>query len=1007
MSGLDIDTRTDIYSLGVLLYELLTGVTPFDKETLAKAALDEIRRMIRETEPPKPSTRLTQLAKKLTRRGEAPHATPADRREVRGDLDWIVMKALEKDRRRRYETANDLAEDIQRHLEHEPVLASPPSAAYRTRKFVRRHRVGVVVGAVVTLALVAGLSLALVGLQRAFRAETAARRDRDKSRQVARFLEDMLVAVGPAAARGRDTGVLREILDGTASRVGNELKDQPEVAAELQNTIAEVYRQLREFDKADATFLQALSARRRVLGPEHPAVAASLDGLARLYEARKVGWPAERLHREALLIRRKTLGNEHPDTIASLAGVARACYLEDKIKECERVHREVLALQRKVLGESHPDVATTIDDLAFAFVNQGQIAEAERLEREALARRRKLFTNDHPDLAYSIRRMGLILQVNGKLAEAEALHREVLEMRKRLFGKEAPWVYSVLGSLEKVLRAQGKLAEADARLSERRELRGKALGIRDQAQELLQEEKVAEAVTLYREAAERGDRVAQVDLAEMYDEGHYVAKDPTEAARRYRQAADQGDSDAKLRLARMYALGQGVAKDEAEAMRWYQKAAEALDADLLAWKYAAVLGPELRDGRGAVLLAQKAVAATGRRGAMQLDALAAAYAEAGQFTNAVNAEKEALALVQDEALRKEFASRLRLYESGLPYHDEKMLACRTRFLLSQGKFAEAEASARECLALWEKTFPDDPGASVARSDLGLALLAQDKYAEAEVAFREGMATSKKLFGSKRSNTARVRNRLADALQLQGKRAEIVKLYEEAAAEGADDAWNDLAWILATAVNPTARDGVRAVAIAEKAVAASQRKNAATLDTLAAAYAEAGQFTNAVNVQKEAIGLLQGDRWKKEMASHLRLYESGLPYRDPDLLVTRTSLLLDEGKFAEAEPLARECLTLRQILIPDDWRTFNTRTVLGGSLLGQNKYTEAEPLLVSGYEGMEQRAGKIPAIGKPRLKEALQRLVQLYEETGRPGRAAAWKQKLAEFEKLAAENKAAQ
>jgi hypothetical protein len=178
MSNEDIDARADIYGLGVLLYELLTGVTPFDKETLSTASLDEIQRMIQETEPPKPSTRLMELA-----RNQKSEVGSQNWKGVRGDLDWIVMKALEKDRQRRYATANELAEDIQRHLVHEPVLAGPPSAGYRTRKFVRRHRVGVAVVTTVTVALVAGLSLALVGLHRALRAETVARRERDRAVQ--------------------------------------------------------------------------------------------------------------------------------------------------------------------------------------------------------------------------------------------------------------------------------------------------------------------------------------------------------------------------------------------------------------------------------------------------------------------------------------------------------------------------------------------------------------------------------------------------------------------------------------------------------------------------------------------------------------------------------------------------------------------------------------------------------------------------------------------------------
>jgi tetratricopeptide (TPR) repeat protein len=205
--------------------------------------------------------------------------------------------------------------------------------------------------------------------------------------------------------------------------------------------------------------------------------------------------------------------------------------------------------------------------------------------------------------------------------------------------------------------------------------------------------------------------------------------------------------------------------------------------------------------------------------------------------------------------------------------------------------------------------------------------------------------------------------------------------------------NSVSWDLVTTEKPTTWGATVAVKLATRAVLATNRKDAGCLDTLAAAYAAAGQFTNAVNAEQEGIALLQSEGDKQDYGSRLKLYQSNTPYVDHNALAARVMTLLVEGKFAEAEPLARECLALREIMIPDDWRTFNARSMLGGSLLGQKKYAEAEPLLLSGYQGLKQREDKIPAAGNMRPREAFQRLVQLYEDTGRPDQAAQWKKLL--------------
>jgi serine/threonine protein kinase len=469
VTSLDIDATSDIFSLGVVLYELLVGALPFDAATLRKLGYDEIRRILREQEPPTPTARLHSLgagAAEVARRRRTDVGSLE--RQLRGDLDRIPMKAMEKERSRRYASASEFAADIARYLNDEPVLAGPPSRRYRVRKFIRRHRTGVVLttGLVLLLALFAGNEA--VQLRRITR-------ERDRADRVTSFFTRMFKVADPSEARGNHV-TAREILDKASNDIGAGLASDPELQAQLMHVMGSVYYNLGLYGRAHSLFTQAIQIRRRILGPQHLETLSSTQELANVLAGEGHTTEAEQLCREVLGIRRRVLGAEAPDTLRSLNTLGRIVDDEGNYAEAERVFRQLRDINLRRLGPEHPDTLRSMNNLGIVLDQEGRDAEAEEIHRRVIEGDRRTLGPDHPETVHAMDALANTLDNERQYAQSEKLEREVIGIRQRVLGPEHQDTLLSTANLALTLMHMGRNAEAEKLLRQVLDLQGRVLG---------------------------------------------------------------------------------------------------------------------------------------------------------------------------------------------------------------------------------------------------------------------------------------------------------------------------------------------------------------------------------------------------------------------------------------------------------------------------------------------------------------------------------------------------
>jgi eukaryotic-like serine/threonine-protein kinase len=474
-----ITTSSDIYVLGVLLYELLCGRRPFQ---LQGASLLEMERIICEQEAPAPSEMTARTAREspdlLADIVACRSTTPARlQKYLRGDIDNIVGMAMRKDPERRYSSAEQLAADLERHLNGKPVLASKDTWLYRTRKFVGRHKLAVAASTAAVVTLAAFATITFVQAQRIAYERDVATAERTRAEQVSSFLVELFELSDPSRSRGNQV-TARELLDIGARRVSLGLADQPETRATLLGTIGTVYQSLGLYSDSVALLEQGLQTRIRIHGPRHPAVAQALRELGDALCDRGDLEQCEARLAASLDMQRELLGADSLEIAPTLTAQAKLAQLRGDSETAERLYDQSLQMYRTHGKERTTDATSVMNELAGLYSYRGRHDRAETLYRAALDIDRQALGNDHPQIGMHLQNLAVALHEQGKLEQAAPLYRESMQILQRVLGERHPQTIDAAANYGRFLHRRGELARAEEVLSKVVELDRQARGPR-------------------------------------------------------------------------------------------------------------------------------------------------------------------------------------------------------------------------------------------------------------------------------------------------------------------------------------------------------------------------------------------------------------------------------------------------------------------------------------------------------------------------------------------------